>query len=151
MYFIFKSYNRKVCFLQLSKNLQSKLYSFFLSLGAIHLWGMPHTETTMPQEVEGNFWTSPCCLLDWQGAHSKLLTWFLWGMPVSEGRSLIAYLIGRALVPLLGGLVIFLLFLVAARSWWKTDPLVVIQFYSVVLLLQAVLFIWPGGPPWQRV
>jgi hypothetical protein len=23
-------------------------------------------------KVEGDFWTSPCCLLDWQGAHSKV-------------------------------------------------------------------------------
>ncbi len=52
----------------------------------------------------------PYCLLDWQGA-----------------RAPIAYLIGRGLAPLLGGLVIFLLLLVAAKSWWKIDPLAVIH------------------------
>ncbi len=39
----------------------------------------------------------------------------LWGAPLSEGRALIAYLIGRGLLLPLGGLVIFLL-LVAAKS-----------------------------------
>ncbi len=57
----------------------------------------------------------------------KLLTWLLWGGPLSKGRALIAYLIGRGSSPfclldwqgaqaLLGGLVIFLLFLDAAKS-----------------------------------
>ncbi len=30
----------------------------------------------------------------------KLLTWLLWGAPLSKGRALIAYLIGRGLKPL---------------------------------------------------
>jgi hypothetical protein len=42
--------------------------------------------------------TRPYCLLDWQGAHSKLLTRLLWGAPLSEGGALIAYLIGRGLI-----------------------------------------------------
>ncbi len=42
------------------------------------------------------------CLLDWEGAHSK-----------------VAHLIEKGLVQKLGGLVIFLLLLVAAKSWWK--------------------------------
>ncbi len=46
----------------------------------------------------------------------NLPTWLLWGAPLSKGRALIAYLIGRGLKPLLGGLVIFLLFLDAAKS-----------------------------------
>jgi hypothetical protein len=57
----------------------------------------------------------------------KLLTWLLWGAPLSEGRPYclldwqgarapIAYLIGRGLVQKLGGLVNFLLLLVAAKS-----------------------------------
>ncbi len=73
------------------------------------------------------------------GDGRKLLTWLLWGAPLSEGCALIAFLlaggsrpyclldwqggrapiaslIGRGLVPLLGGLVIFLLLLVAAKS-----------------------------------
>ncbi len=41
----------------------------------------------------------PYCELDWQGA-----------------RALVAYLIGRGFAPLLGGLVIFLHLLVAAKS-----------------------------------
>ncbi len=47
------------------------------------------------------------------GDGRKLLTWLLWVAPLSEGRALIAYLFGRGLA---GGLVIFLLFLVAAKS-----------------------------------
>ena len=31
----------------------------------------------------------------------NLLTWLLWGVPLSEGGALIAYLIGRGLAPLL--------------------------------------------------
>jgi hypothetical protein len=31
----------------------------------------------------------------------KLLTWLLWGAPLSKVRALIAYLIGRGLKPLL--------------------------------------------------
>jgi hypothetical protein len=34
------------------------------------------------------------------GDGRKLLTWLLWGAPLSEGRALIAYLIGRGLKPL---------------------------------------------------
>ncbi len=37
----------------------------------------------------------------WCGDGRKLLTWLLWGAPLSEGRALIAYLIGRGLAPLL--------------------------------------------------
>jgi hypothetical protein len=50
------------------------------------------------------------------GDGRKLLTWLLWGAPLLEGRALIAYLIGRGLAPLLGGLVNFLLLLVVAKS-----------------------------------
>ncbi len=62
------------------------------------------------------------------GDGRKLLTWLLWGAPLSEGRAPIAYLIGRGLAPLLltrlaggsrpllGGLVIFLHLLGAAKS-----------------------------------
>ncbi len=35
------------------------------------------------------------------GDGRKLLTWLLWGAPLSEGLALIAYLIGRGLKPLL--------------------------------------------------
>ena len=36
------------------------------------------------------------------GDGRKLLTWLLWGEPLSEGRALIAYLIGMGLVPFVG-------------------------------------------------
>ena len=35
-----------------------------------------------------------------RGLIQKLVTWLLWGTPLSEGRALIAYLIGRGLKPL---------------------------------------------------
>jgi hypothetical protein len=35
------------------------------------------------------------------GDGRNLLTWLLWGAPLSEGHALIAYLIGRGLAPLL--------------------------------------------------
>ncbi len=51
------------------------------------------------------------CLGDWNGrTRSKLLGWLKWA-PAVKVR----------------GLVIFLLLLVAAKSWWKIDPLAVIQ------------------------
>ena len=50
------------------------------------------------------------------GNGRKLLTWLLWGAPLLEGCALVAYLIDKGLAPLLGGLVIFLLLLVAAKS-----------------------------------
>jgi hypothetical protein len=34
------------------------------------------------------------------GDGRKLFTWLLWGAPLSEGRALIAYLIGREIKPL---------------------------------------------------
>ncbi len=54
------------------------------------------------------------CLVDWKGrARSKLPGWLKWPHEVK-----------------VRGLVIFLLLLVAAKSWWKTDPLAVIHTYS---------------------
>jgi hypothetical protein len=40
----------------------------------------------------------PCCLLDWQGAHSKVAYLVVAGAPLSEGRALVVYLIGRGLI-----------------------------------------------------
>ncbi len=33
-----------------------------------------------------------------RGLIQKLLTWLLWGAPLSEGRALVAYLIARGLI-----------------------------------------------------
>ncbi len=50
------------------------------------------------------------------GDGNKLLTWLLWGAPLSEGRAPIAYLIGRGLKPLVGKFGDFLLLFDAAKS-----------------------------------
>jgi hypothetical protein len=75
----------------------------------------------------------PYCLLDWQGAQAP-----------------IDYLIGRGLKPLLISWLAgnsspfvrfgdFPLFLDAAKSWWKIDPLAVIQSY----MISKRNFFWP--------
>ncbi len=66
------------------------------------------------------------CLVDWNGLTSlKLLSWLKWAQELK-----VAWLIemgSRAQSCLVGD---FLLLLVAAKSWWKIDPLAVIQWYT---------------------
>ncbi len=51
-------------------------------------------------KVEGDFSTSPFCLLDWQGAHSKVAHLVAVGHAPFRRVALIAYLIGRGPKPL---------------------------------------------------
>ncbi len=104
----------------------------------------------------------PCCLLDRQGARAPIdflidrgLEHLLaggsstyWLLDRQGARAPIDYLIGRGLEHLLaGGSSTFgrfgdlLLFFDAAKSWWKPDPLAVIQtfrpnfFFNILTLL----------------
>jgi hypothetical protein len=91
--------------------------SFSLGLGeeCASAVGAGRRRRYQAMKVEGDFWTSPCCLLDWQGAHSKVAHLVAVGRaPFRRARPYCLLDWQGAQAPL-GGLVIFSSYLMQLR------------------------------------